>query len=90
MPFLFCIISGVLQVGYISLLLFLLFINDLYSIFRVCKHSFFANDLFVYGSKVPRGLLQDNFVRFSNLYIDNYLKINIDKCAQISSTRREN
>jgi hypothetical protein len=34
--------------------------------------------------------LQDDFVRFSNWCVANHLKINVDKCTQISFTRHNN
>lgn len=83
---------GVLQGGHLSPLLFSLFINDLKSVFRFCEYSLFADDLKMYMSVNSLDdcmRLQNDFIHFSNWCIYNRLKINIDKCAQISFTRRK-
>jgi hypothetical protein len=61
--------SGVPQGGHLSPLLFLLFMNDVKSIFRYCKLSLFADDLKLYlviNSLDDCVRLQEEFHRFSN------------------------
>lgn len=85
--------SGVPQGGHLSPLLFLLFINDVKLLFKFCKFSLFADDLKMYikiNSVNDCEKLQSDLVRFSNWCSTNKLKINIDKCAIISFTRRKN
>jgi hypothetical protein len=68
-------------------------INDVKNVFRI--YSLFADDLKIYTSMVVNSVddckkLQNDFVRYSNWCVANHLKINVDKCAQIFFTRRNN
>lgn len=85
--------SGVPQGGHLSPLLFLIFVNDLDTIFKHAKCLLFADDLKLYYS-VNDGddciKLQEDLNRFSMWCDVNGLCINIDKCQQISFTRRNN
>ncbi|XP_050531542.1 uncharacterized protein LOC126900110 [Daktulosphaira vitifoliae] len=89
----FSVSSGVPQGGHLSPLLFLLFINDLKSVFHFCKYSLFADDLKMYmvvNSLEDCRKLQNDINRFNKWCKDNHLSININKCAQISFTRSKN
>jgi len=79
------------QGGHLSPLLFLLFINDLDTIFKNVKRLLFADDLKLYlsiGSLDDCVKLQDDLNGFLLWCVMNDLDINISKCQQISFTRR--
>jgi len=85
--------SGVAQGSNLGPLLFLLFINDINSCFSHCKFALYADDLKIY-SKINTDndcrLLQKDLNTFYNYCSENKLYLNLDKCLQISFTRRKN
>lgn len=83
--------SGVPQGSHIGPLLFLLFINDISSIFKSSRILLFADDLKIYSEvKSIEDCLEiqselDNFITFCD---KNYLALNVKKCHVLSFTRK--
>lgn len=70
-------------------MLYLLFSNDLNSVFRFCTISVFPDDLKMYTVINSLNICvkwQVEFVRFSNWCIEDRLKMYADKCTQYYDT----
>jgi len=86
------VLSGILQGGHLSPILFLLFINDVTNIFETCKFLIFADDLKLYlpiYSIDDCVKLQSDLDRFYSCCTTNGLSVNAEKCSQITFSRRK-
>lgn len=85
------VFSGVPQGSHIGPVLFLLFINDVLSCFKVSRCLLYADDLKFY-STVDSGLspLQSDLDRLVNWCDSNYLKLNVNKCKTVSFYKTAN
>jgi hypothetical protein len=86
------VISGVPQGGHLSPLLFTLFINDVKDLFKNSNFLMFADDLKLYMpiySHEDYLKLQVDLDDFFLWYSLNELKVNAEKCSQISFSRRK-
>lgn len=85
--------SGVPQGSHLGPLLFVLFINDLPSVFQNSKTLFYADDVKIFrtiNSLSDCKLLQEDLKRFWEWCCTNRLILNIDKCKSMSFTRKQN
>lgn len=83
--------SGVPQGSHLGPLLFIISINDVTSVIKNSKVGIYADDMKIYRritSLSDAALLQADLNSFLNWCKINNLKLNIEKCAVLSFTRR--
>jgi hypothetical protein len=83
--------SGVIQLGHLYLFLFLIFINDIYTVFKHNQFLLFADDIKIYFTvnHINDCLkLHQDLDHFSKWCLDNGLHLNVNKCMKISFHRK--
>ena len=85
------VLSGVPQGSHLGPLLFVVFINDLCSMFKDCIFSLYADDLKIYKRVESINdciILQENFTVINDWCKANFMSLNILKCKCITYSRK--
>lgn len=83
--------SGVPQGSHLGPLLFIISINDVVSVIQNSNIGIYADDMKIYKKITSLNdsyLLQNDLDRFTNWCNLNFLKLNVDKCAIMTFTRK--
>lgn len=85
------VLSGVPQGSHLGPLLFVIFVNDLFSLMRDSTAVAYADDLKIYkliNSGMDSCLLQEDLNRFEEWCQRNAMLLNVNKCESITFTRK--
>ena len=89
--FLMLIFNVVPQGSHLGPILFILYINDLPSVFKNSEYKIYADDVKIYRtieSVNDSDLLQSDLNAFNDWCFVNKMFLNIDKCKVINFTRK--